>query len=114
MIATDKQTSPIFHDFDAEMAEVSGEPVQFKLGGFVFTCVNPIPIGLFVVLAHKLQSATQEAQATATLNALWSCIVPEQHDLFDEAVSGLSDPGVLEKIMEYIGSSATGRPIPGA
>lgn len=113
----------IFRDFDAEMAEAAHLPVRFKLGGQVFTCVNPLPIGATVVFTRHalLLSDSQTAeplemakQAARLANTLWSFVVPEQHEALDEAFSKVSDPTVLEKIIEYCITSATGRPTPGS
>ncbi len=112
---------PIFRDFDAEMREVSGDPIQFKLGGTIFTCVNPVPVGATVVMARHAVEMMQAAADPSSMspeqqlafrrqsNLLWDWVVPECHDDLDAAISGLSDPVVINNIIEYIVTTATGR-----
>lgn len=112
---------PIFRDFDAEMREVSGDPIQFKLGGKIFTCVNPVPIGATVVMSRHAVEMMQAAADPSSMspeqqltlrrqtNLLWDWVVPECHDDLDTAISGLSDPIVVNNIIEYIVTTATGR-----
>ena len=110
----------IFRDFDAEMTEVSGVPVQFKLGGTLFHCVSPLPIGSTVVFArHAISAKTatpeeQMAHGARVANVLWSFVIPEEHDALDVAFSKVTDSGMIEKLLEYIITASTGRPTPGS
>lgn len=113
--------SPIFRDFDAEMREASGDPVQFKLGGTIFTCINPVPIGATVVMSRHavdLMSAAvnpanmtpqQQTAMRRQTNLLWDWVVPEEHEALDTAVAGVVDPSIISSVIEYIVTEATGR-----
>lgn len=104
-----------YRDFDAEIAGApDGDPVSFKLGGTVFRCINPMPLGQIMVLAkNSLNKANDLATQAQQANLLWSFVEPEQHDALDGAISGLKDLGVMTKIFEHIITSSTGRPTPG-
>lgn len=105
---------PVFRDFDAEMEEVTGEAITFKLSGTVFRCVHPLPIGNMLVMARRITSADIQQQAGAISGALWGWVVPEQHAEFDEAVAKVTSMKQLERLMEFISEQATGRPSQGS
>lgn len=103
-----------FRDFDAEIAEQGeGPTVTFKLDGFVFECINPMPLGSILVLARHAGSDDLVSQAKQA-GILWDFVEPEQRDRLDEAVSKISDLTIFQSILEHIITAATGRPTPGS
>lgn len=113
---------PIFRDFDAELAEVRGDPIQYKLGGVIFRCINPVPVGLTIVMTRKMlgadvmnpQTSADMQIAAQSQNLLWQFTDPSQHDELDTAVGNLQDPSIIQKVIEYIVTQATGRPTLGS
>lgn len=103
-----------FRDFDAELSELGeGPQVTFKLDGFVFECVNPMPLGSILVLARHAGTEDLVAQAKQA-GILWDFVEPEQHERLDQAVSKIPDLAVFQGILEFIITESTGRPTPGS
>lgn len=122
--------SSSFRDFDAEISTATPtgetEPVTFKLDGFTFECVNPIPLGSILVMIRKAAAAQGGPQGLGNLsgaesmddlmaqagiiNVFWSWIIPEHHDRFDQAVSRMTDFAVFERIVEHIMTEGAGHP----
>lgn len=99
-----------FRDFDAELQEATGDPIRFKLGGKVFTCVHPAPVGSLVVLARHLGGSDQD-QMQGVAKLLYGWIEPAQHADWEEVLMRLSDVTVLEKVVEHLIQEATKRPL---
>lgn len=113
MTATSVPTDAVrFRNFDAEMAEVHGDPITFQLDGHIFHCVNPVPVGAMVVMLRQSQMLDDLTKNTKMINLVWSWIEPSEHDRFDEAMAKQSDPKVFEKLVEYITTEAAARPTP--
>lgn len=102
-------TSARFRDFDAEQAEVEGDPITFKLGGFMLTCVQPPPVGGLIVMGKYLDK-DPAAQMAGAYRMLESWIIPEQHEDLEKALMKVSDPDFMEKLLEFLVEAATGRP----
>lgn len=96
-------------DFGAGQREPTGEPVRFRLGEIEFACVDPVPIGMSIVMAGALRSSELE-QLNVYARGIKKIIVPEQHDEWDEVLLGVSDREVLTEILKHIVSESTGRP----
>lgn len=114
-----------FRDFDAEISTATpsgdAEPVTFKLDGFTFECVNPVPLGSILVMVRKAaasattaltdMSSMEDLTAQAgIIQVFWDWIIPEHHARFDQAVSKMTDFGIFEKIVEHIIVEGSGRP----
>ena len=98
-----------FRDCDAEQAEVTGVPITFKLGGTVFTCVDPPPVGGLVVMGKYLNEDPLK-QLAGVYKMLETWIVPEQHGDLESALMKVSDPEFVDKLIAYLVEAATGRP----
>lgn len=108
------EPSSIYRDFDAEIQEVSGEPVTFKLGGVVFACKNPMPLGLVMVMAKNALATDNPAAQAEQAGVLWKFVEEDQHEDLDRVMSELTDITVVSNLIEYIMAEATGRPTPGS
>lgn len=99
-----------FRDFDAALAE--SEPLTFKLGGTLFTCLPEIPAGPVLRLARHAD--TIDAEAFVVFHQfLLSVIVPEQRDALELALDN-TGLGTLLDLIQWLIEEATGRPLPGA
>lgn len=100
-----------FRDFDAEQsAAPKGEPIEFKLGGVRFRCVDPAPVGSLLTLAQHADGRNPFGQVKAMATFLRAWVVPEQRDAWDEAICYVTDPTVIERLVDWLVESATARP----
>jgi hypothetical protein len=101
-----------FKDFDAALAELEEEPLTFKLGGTLFTCVPEIPAGRVLWLARHADKIDADAFA-AFAEFVESVVVEAQRPALWDALNRVGLTTLLELIQRLI-EEATGRPLPSA
>lgn len=100
-----------FRDFDAARAERASEPLEFKLGGELFTASGDMPAGLLLDAAASMHDPNAQGDV---FQALFNGIVAEEdHERFAAAVRRVDMQTVVD-LVEWIMEEVTGRPLPSA
>jgi hypothetical protein len=100
-----------FRDFDAARAERAREPIEFKLGGEMFSATGDMPAGLLLDAAAGLGSDDPAAQGAVFAALFEGIVAPEDHERFGAAVRRVDIETVME-LITWIMEEVTGRPLP--